>query len=1082
MEMVKPAMSVRNPRMVLLLLTAVLQLMQNSDCILLEKVTQASVKCNMTSSVPLHRIHAEFSSAIVDNEYIVSFNGYFKSSARRRFITAALQESGISSWKIIPRINPANEHPSDFDVVMLKDQNGEGVEALTDHPLVKTVTPHKKVTRTLKFLPAEDEAHSNGATEPKAGSSCNGSRKCQASKDWTQSFHSSRPQNRNSLSLGAAYWHGPTRHRSRSLMRSVPKQIVSALQSEILWNMGFTGAGVRVAIFDTGLASDHPHFKKGKVKDRSNWTNEKTLDDGLGHGTFVAGVIASSQECLGFAPDADIFVFRVFTNNQVSYTSWFLDAFNYAILKKINVLNLSIGGPDFMDHPFVDKVWELTANKVIMVSAIGNDGPLYGTLNNPADQMDVIGVGGINFDHQIARFSSRGMTTWELPAGYGRMKPDIVTYGSAVRGSALKGGCRSLSGTSVASPVVAGAVTLLASAVLDRADVVNPASMKQALMASARRLPDFNMFEQGYGKLDLLRAYQTLTTYKPQASLSPSYIDLTECPYMWPYCTQPIYYGGMPVIVNVTILNGMGVSGKIVDKPKWEPYTPQFGSHIEVAFSYSPVLWPWSGFLAVSVTVSKNAATWEGIAQGQITLTVESPAESEEKDVRQSTVKLPIRVKIIPTPPRSKRILWDQYHNLRYPPGYFPRDNLRMKNDPLDWNGDHIHTNFKDMYQHLRSSGYFVEVLGSPFTCFDASQYGTLLIVDAEEEYFPEEVTKLKRDIDQGLSVIVFADWYNVSVMKKVKFYDENTRQWWMPDTGGANIPAINDLLSPLGMAFSDQVYEGDYTVGDHDMYYASGTSIAKFPEEGVLVLQSLKNQGYEVLKGDTKMTDSVPVLGLHQTKTPAGSGGRVVLYGDSNCLDTSHMQKDCFWMLSALLEYTAYNTLLPIFSNQEKISLSMAIDLPERMEGNHLHRYSKVLEGHLGTARHRPLPTCPHLVWAPPHPLNKSAPSNLYQHQKLMFIELEPPLPPVKGKDNLLNPIVGIKDKPGFIADPQYGGPHVVQDTSNVFPVLAFLSTGLVVLFLLNQYYRSRSRPKRKRPRPRKLQQLIYGAKVPGV
>lgn len=42
--------------------------------------------------------------------------------------------------------------------------------------------------------------------------------------------------------------------------------------------------------------------------------------------------------------------------SQVSYTSWFLDAFNYAILKKIHVLNLSIGGPDFMDHPFVDKV------------------------------------------------------------------------------------------------------------------------------------------------------------------------------------------------------------------------------------------------------------------------------------------------------------------------------------------------------------------------------------------------------------------------------------------------------------------------------------------------------------------------------------------------------------------------------------------------------------------------------------------------------------------------------------------------------------------------------------------------------
>ena len=100
-------------------------------------------------------------------------------------------------------------------------------------------------------------------------------------------------------------------------------------------------------------------------------------------------------------------------------------------------------------------------------------------------------------------------------------------------------------------------------------------------------------------------------------------------------------------------------------------------------------------------------------------------------------------------------------------------------------NGDHIHTNFRDMYASLRSNGYFVEVLGSPLTCFDASQYGALLIVDSEEEFFPEEVEKLRHDVNErGLSLIVFADWYNVDVMKKIKFYDENTRQWWMPDTG----------------------------------------------------------------------------------------------------------------------------------------------------------------------------------------------------------------------------------------------------------------------------------------------------------
>lgn len=206
----------------------------------------------------------------------------------------------------------------------------------------------------------------------------------------------------------------------------------------------------------------------------------------------------------------------------------------------------------------------------------------------------------------------------------------------------------------------------------------------------------------------------------------------------------------------------------------------------------------------------------------------------------------------------SKRILWDQYHNLRYPPGYFPRDDLRVKNDPLDWNGDHIHTNFKDMYQHLRNAGYYFEVLGHPFTCFDARNYGTLLIVDTEEEFFPAEVraqlntriarihsleisrdlteivsqvAKLKRDVENdGLSVIVFADWYNVTVMRKVKFYDENTRQWWIPDTGGANIPAINDLLYPnWGVAFGDQVRNGQFILGQHaPVTFASGTTLAR--------------------------------------------------------------------------------------------------------------------------------------------------------------------------------------------------------------------------------------------------------------
>ena len=66
----------------------------------------------------------------------------------------------------------------------------------------------------------------------------------------------------------------------------------------------------------------------------------------------------------------------------------------------------------------------------------------------------MLGVGGINSEDQIAKFSSRGMTTWEIPAGYGRMKPDLCTFSTHIRGSKKKNGCRTLSGTSVASPIV----------------------------------------------------------------------------------------------------------------------------------------------------------------------------------------------------------------------------------------------------------------------------------------------------------------------------------------------------------------------------------------------------------------------------------------------------------------------------------------------------------------------------------------------------------------------------------------------------------------------------------------------------
>lgn len=73
-------------------------------------------------------------------------------------------------------------------------------------------------------------------------------------------------------------------------------------------------------------------------------------------------------------------------------------------------------------------------------------------------------------------------------------------------------------------------------------------------------------------------------------------------------------------------------------------------------------------------------------------------------------MRLPVRAKVAPPPPRARRLLWDQFHSLKYPPAYLPRDNLDVKSDILDWHGDHPHTNFHGMFNTLRDKGYYLEV------------------------------------------------------------------------------------------------------------------------------------------------------------------------------------------------------------------------------------------------------------------------------------------------------------------------------------------------------------------------------------
>ncbi len=840
--------------------------------------------------------------------YIIHFGRYRNASDHVSSVFSI--EGDCSEWRIARR-PPAVEQgqdPTDFVLLHVSRAGRASVlPRLIRHPSIRGVWPDRVVPRApLSYYPGARAIHTiEGGGDDDVGSD-----------------------------QGASIM-GPSR---KILGYGLARESIAKFSgAEALWKEGINGRGVKVAVFDTGMRDGHRAFRH--VRERTDWTDEDTLDDKIGHGTFVAGVISSvHKQCSGFAPDADVYVFRVFNKNKLSYTSWFLDAFNHAMHIGVDVLNLSIGGPDFLDQPFVDKVLEMSSNGIIVVSAIGNDGPRYGTLNNPADQLDVIGVGGITYSDQIARFSSRGMTTWELPRGYGRVKPDIVAYGKRIRGPNTAGGCRSLSGTSVASPVVAGMVTLLAQ-MADR-EYLNPAMMKQVLVESAQRVSSAHVFEQGMGKVDLVRAAELVAGYpsSPHASTIPPTLDLTDCPYMWPYCTQPLYYSQMPVIVNLTVLNPISVTGTLenaelrLSADGYRRGTPL----LHADFTRSPLLWPWSGWLGVELRVTRAGIAMHGDVTGEIHFDV----VSELGD--RSHVAVPLRVRIQHPPPRERRLLWDQYHNLRYPSGYFPRDNLAVTSDILDWNGDHIHTNFKGLYDHLRAQGYYIEVLGRDWTCFDATNYGALLLVDPEEAYFEAEIDKLTADVyARGLSLVVVGEWHNAERMQKLRFLDQNTQSWWLPQTGGANIPELNRVLDAFHMGLSDRIVDARVSMGGGDSFrYESGTSIQRFPKGGYLYSVS----GTDQVSGRSQY---FPVIGIYSTGSRAQSG-RIAVFGDSNCLDGSHRRGEpCYSLFGALLAFACLNRTDPaLFPRNLRLRSSFKADIgapPVRMSGVQFHAYSKV-------------------------------------------------------------------------------------------------------------------------------------------
>uniref|UniRef100_A0A7S0NZ73 Subtilisin n=1 Tax=Calcidiscus leptoporus TaxID=127549 RepID=A0A7S0NZ73_9EUKA len=552
---------------------------------------------------------------------------------------------------------------------------------------------------------------------------------------------------------------------------------------------------------------------------------------------------------------------------------------------------------------------------------------------NPADMPSTLAVGALHGD-DVAPFSSRGMTTWELPEGYGRIKPDLLAPGTRLLGAKRGGGCTSMSGTSVASPVASAAAALLAGALLASpgADgLLGAPILKQALIDGATRLERRSAFEQGGGALSVSKSLRALlTSLSPKLSSLPAEIDLRGCTadgapldgsaFLWPLCAQPLFYSSAPLLLNLTLLySGLAPPSNLTRPPMWVGASEEDAQMLEVRFETHDAT------LGVGIVATPASVRLEeAVVRGEII--IEAASTRSDGSAALLSLSVPTAVRVVRPPPRHRRLLWDMRHSISYPPAYVPRDWLEGANeasadDMLDREGDHPHTNFRGAFAHLRSRGYVVEVLGCALTAINASEYGALLLVDPEDAFSAAEVAKLSRDVrEAGLSLVVLAEWYSEAVARKLAFYDDEARGWRTPITGGANVPALNLALAPFGIAFSEHlVLSGELRVGERTVAVRSATAIDGFPAGGYIVrAPMLIDEAPRSTGVGASTARDVPMLGLLQLGGGGGAPrGRLAVFGDSSFADEHkpHASAEAsavkpvhhmMWLLDSMVDFAA--------------------------------------------------------------------------------------------------------------------------------------------------------------------------------
>ncbi|MET9904923.1 S8 family serine peptidase [Streptomyces sp. NPDC006446] len=318
----------------------------------------------------------------------------------------------------------------------------------------------------------------------------------------------------------ATFWQDITNARSRSAstlkklwldgkVEATLDRSTGQVHAPQAWAAGYDGKGTKVAVLDTGVDAEHPDLVS-RIATSENFTDSKTTDDRVGHGTHTASTVggsgaASDGRKKGVAPGTSLLIGKVLNDQGYGQDSWVIAGMQWAVDQQADVVSMSLGSTAIGDcaDPVAQAAKELSqSTHSLFVIAAGNAGSATETVSSPGCVPEVLTVGAVDRDDTTAQFSSRGPV-----AVTHTLKPEIAAPGVDISAANAGGrgvyAYRSMSGTSMATPHVAGAAAVVRQAHPDW----TAQQIKDALVSSARTGGKVAGADQtGAGVLDVFAA------------------------------------------------------------------------------------------------------------------------------------------------------------------------------------------------------------------------------------------------------------------------------------------------------------------------------------------------------------------------------------------------------------------------------------------------------------------------------------------------------------------------------------------------------------------------------------------------